>query len=131
VLTRLNAIAGVQSSSALLADDGNRMVQIRIQPGAKAAKVVEEVQRALRAEVPSAAPVQLQGKSAGEFRAQQDWLTINQLTALAAMEDRSPQGFDLDYLLLALIVLIALCAFFFWLLRRRRNARQRSEVRLA
>jgi hypothetical protein len=30
VLTRLNAIAGVQTSSALLANDGKRLIQIKI-----------------------------------------------------------------------------------------------------
>jgi hypothetical protein len=130
VLTRLNAIAGVQSSFALLADDGNRLVQIRIRPGAKAAKVVEEVQRALRAEVQNATPVQLESKPAEAFGPKQDWLTLNQLNTLAAMEEASSQGFDKDYLLLALMVLLALCAFLFWLLRRQRSVRQSSEVQL-
>ena len=129
VLTRLNAIAGVQSSSALLAIDGNRMIQIKIRPGAKATQVLEEVRKALRAEVQNATPVQLEGKSAGALAPKQDWLTINQLNALA-MEENSSPGFDRGYWLLALAVLIALCAFLFWLVRRQRSDRQRSEVRL-
>jgi hypothetical protein len=130
VLTRLNAIDGVESSSALLANDGNRMVQIRIRPGARVTKVVEEVRRALRAEVPNETPVQLEGKSADAFGLKQDWLTLSQLNALAAEEESSSPRFDKGYLLLALTVLIAFCAFLFWLLRHQRSVRQRSEVRL-
>jgi hypothetical protein len=129
VLTQLNAIDGVQSSSALLANDGNRMVQIRLRPGAKGTKVVEEVRRALRAEVPNETPVPLEGKSADAFGLKQDWLTISQLNALA-MEESSSRWFDKGYWLLALTVLIALCAFLFWLRRRQRSVHQRSEVRL-
>jgi hypothetical protein len=129
VLTRLNAIDGVESSSALLANHGNRMVQIRIRPGARLTKVVEEVRRALRAEVQNETPVPLEGKSADAFGRKQDWLTIRQLNALA-MEESSSRRFGKGYLLLALSVLIVLCAFLFWLLRRQRTVRQRSEVRL-
>ena len=90
MLTRLNAIDGVASSFALLADDGKRMVQIRIRPGVKATKVVEEVQRTLRAEVPQhETPVQLEGKSAAVFGAKQEWLTIGQLKEIVATEESS------------------------------------------
>ncbi len=105
------------------------MIQIKIRPGAKATQVLEEVRKALRAEVQNATPVQLEGKSAGALAPKQDWLTINQLNALA-MEENSSPGFDRGYWLLALAVLIALCAFLFWLVRRQRSDRQRSEVRL-
>lgn len=128
VLTRLNAIAGVQSSSALLANDGKRMIQIKIRPGAKAAQVLQEVQKALRAEVQKETPVQVEGKSAEAFGPKQDWLTINQLNELAREESSSSQ-FDMQYVLLALLFLIALCTFLLWPLRRRRSEQQQREVR--
>jgi hypothetical protein len=130
VLTRLDAIDGIESSSALLADDGKRMVQIRIRKGVKVSKVVEEVQSVLRAEVQDKTPVQLEAKSADAAGPKQDWLTIGQLNAVATMEESSSRRFDMGYLLLALAVFLALGAFLFWLLRRQRAARQRSEVRL-
>lgn len=130
MLTRLNAIDGVESSSALLANDGSRMVQIRFRPGAKVTKVAEEVRSVLRAEVSDKTPAQLQGKSADAVNLKQDWLTISQLNTIAATEESSSPRFDKGYWLLALTVFIALCAFLFWLLRRQRIARQRSELRL-
>jgi hypothetical protein len=128
VLTRLNAVAGVQSSSALLANDGKRMIQIKIRPGAKVTQVLEEVRKTLRAEVQKETPVQVEGKSAEAFGPKQDWLTISQLNELAMEESSSPQ-FDMGYLFLALLVLIALCAFLLWSLRRRRSEQQQTEVR--
>jgi hypothetical protein len=128
VLTRLDAIDGVENSFALLADDGNRMVQITIRPGAKVTKVVEEVRRALRAEVQERTPVQLENKPVDALGPKQNWLTIGQLQALAT-EESSPQRFDMRYSLLALTMFFALCAFLYWLLRRR-SARQRSAIRL-
>ncbi len=129
VLTRLNAISGIQSSAALLANDGKRMIQIKIRPGAKATQVLQEVQKALRAEVQKETPVQVEGKSAEALGPKQDWLSISQLNELAREESSSPQ-FDMRYWLLALIVLIALCVFLFWLVRRQKSVRQSSELRL-
>ncbi len=128
VLTRVNAISGVASSSALLANDGKRMIQIKIRPGAKVSQVLEEVQKALRAEVQKETPMQVQGKSAEEFGPKQDWLTVSQLNELATEESSSPQ-FDMGYLFLALFVLIALCTFLLWPLRRRRSEQQQTTVR--
>jgi hypothetical protein len=130
VLTRLNAIDGVQSSSALLANDGKRLVQIRLRPGAKETKVVEEVQRALRAEIQQDTAVKLEGKSADAAGREQDWRTIGQLNALASLEDSSARRFDKGAWLLALPVFSALGAFLVWLLRRQRPVRPSSEVRL-
>lgn len=130
MLTRLSEIDGIQSSSALLANDGNRLVQIRIRPGAKETKVVEEVRKALRAEVQHKTPTQLQGKAADAVGRKQDWLTISQLNTLAATEESSAPRFDQGHWLLAVAVLIALAAFLLWLHRRRRTVRQRSAVRL-
>jgi len=130
VLTRLNAIDGVQSSSALLANDGKRLVQISVRPGAKETRVVEEVQKALRAEVHHETPTQLRGKSADTAGQEQDWLTISQLNSLAAMEETSSQRLDKRYLLLAITVVTALGAFVSWLLRRQRSVRHRGEIRL-
>lgn len=121
MLTRLNEIDGVASSSALLADNGNRMVQIRIRPGANATKVVEAIRSALRAEIPDKTPALLQDKSAYAVGRKQNWLTIGQLNAIAAREESSPQRSDKGYWLLALTVFLALCAFLFWLLRRQRR----------
>ena len=130
MLTRLDAIDGVASSSALLANDGKRLVQIRIRPGAKESQVVEEVQKALRAEVQHETPAQLESKSADAAGPEQDWRTISQLNALAATEESSSRPFDQGHWLLALALLIALVAFLFWLLRRQRAVRQGSKVRL-
>jgi hypothetical protein len=130
VLTRLNAIDGVQSSSALLPNDGKRLVQIRIRRGAKETKVVEEVQKTLRAEIHHETPTQLQGKSADAVGRTQDWLTINQLNSLAATEETSSPQLDKGYLLLAVTVLLALGAFFSWFLRWQRGVRQGGDVRL-
>lgn len=129
VLTRLDAIAGVESSSALLADDGKRMIQIRMRSGANATQVLEEIQRTLRAEVPTETPVRLQGNAAAEFGPQQEWLTLAQLNALAE-EESPPQQSDKVYWLLVFLVVLALCAFLFWLVRRQRHAHARSEIRL-
>ncbi|HZU34964.1 MAG TPA: hypothetical protein VFA18_03595 [Gemmataceae bacterium] len=119
MLTRLNAIDGVQSSSALLANDGNRIVQITIRPGANASSVIEKVQTVLHAEVPNGSPVRL-GKSVA-LGQKQDWLTIGQLNALAALDESPSRPFHMGYWLLALTVLIALAAFGFWLLRHHRK----------
>jgi hypothetical protein len=130
VLTRLSEIDGVQSSSALLADDGKRLVQVSLRPGTKETKVVEEVQRALRAAVQHETPTQLQGKSAVAVGLKQDWLTISQLNTLAAMDESSSRRFDTGYLLLAFTAFLALGVVILWLLRRRRSVRQGSGVRL-
>ncbi len=130
MLTRLNAIDGVQSSSALLANDGKRLVQIRLRPGVKETQVVEAVQKVLRAEVQQETPAQLESKSAAAAGREQDWRTINQLNALAAVEESSPRPFDKGYWLLALPVLIALGALLCWLLRRQRAVSQKSGARL-
>lgn len=127
MLTRLNAIDGVQSSSALLANDGKRLVQISIRPGVKETQVVEEVQRALRAEVPHETPARLESKSVDAVGREQDWQTISQLNTLAATEESSSRSFDQGYWLLALAVIIALGASLFWLLRRQRRVRPGSE----
>ncbi len=105
------------------------MIQVRIRPGAQATKVVEEVQKALRAEVPNQTPVQLEARTVATLGPKQEWLTISQLNALAAMEESSPGQFDKGYLLFALAGLIALGVFLFWLLRRHRSNQQQSEVR--
>jgi LPXTG-motif cell wall-anchored protein len=130
VLTRLNGIDGVESSSALLADDGSRMVQITIRRGAKVTKVVAEVQKALRAEVPDKTPVPLESKSVKASGLNQDWLTVGQLNTLAAMKEISSPESDNGYWLLGLAGVLALGAFFFWFLRRKRTARQRSKAHL-
>jgi hypothetical protein len=121
VLTQLNAIAGVQSSSALLADNGNRMVRIMIRPGANANHVMEEVQRTLRAAVPNQTPARVKDKSAAALGPQQAWLTTSQLNALATIEESPPRQSHLGYWLLALSVLIALGVFLCWRLRHQRN----------
>ena len=118
MLTRLNAIDGVQSSSALLANDGKRLVQISMRPGVKETQVIEAVQSALRAEVPHEAPAKLVSKSADAVGREQDWQTIGQLNTLAAVEESSSRSFDRGYWLLALAGIFALSAFLFWLLRR-------------
>jgi hypothetical protein len=130
VLTRLDGIDGIESSTALLANDGKRMVQIRIRPGVKEIKIIEEVRRTLLAEVPDKTPVPLEFKSAGPFVQKQDWLTIGQLKELAAMEENSSLRSYMGYWLLALAGLVALGAFLIWLRRRQKGLRQRSGVRL-
>jgi hypothetical protein len=127
VLTRLDVIDGIESSVALLANDGKRMVQIRMRPGAKVTRVVEEVQRALRAAIQEKTPVQLEDKAADALGPNQDWLTIGQLKELAATEASSSRK---GYWLLALVVLAALGAFLIWRRRRQKSVRQRSGVRL-
>ncbi len=124
MLTQLNGIDGVTSSSALLADNGNRIVQIRIQPGRQATKVLEKARSVLRAEIPDKTPVQLETKSVAAVGLKQDWLTIGQLNELTTMEESSPPRFDKSYWLLALAVFLALGAFLYWLLRRKRTVRQ-------
>lgn len=127
MLTRLNQIDGIESSSALLAEDGNRIIQVRVRKGAQASQVVEKVRSALRAEVQDQTPVQLEGKSADAVGKKQDWLTVSQLTAIAAKEESSPQRFETGYWLLALLVFLALFAFLYRLLCRKRNVRQRND----
>jgi hypothetical protein len=115
VLTRLNGIGGVASSSALLAN---------------VTKVVEEARSALRTEVPERTPALLDGKAAHAMGWKQDWRTIGQLNTIVEKEESSPQPSDKGYLWLALLMFLAVCAFLVWLLRRQRSARVRSEVRL-
>jgi hypothetical protein len=119
VLTRLDGIDGVESALALLANDGSRKIQIKIREGANVSKVVQEVQKVLRAEVPEKTPVQVESKSVEASGLNQDWLTIGQLNTLA-MEESSSRRFDVGYWSLALALFIALCAFLFWLFRRKR-----------
>ncbi len=96
----------------------------------KETQVVEAVQKVLRAEVQQETPAQLESKSAAAAGREQDWRTINQLNALAAVEESSPRPFDKGYWLLALPVLIALGALLCWLLRRQRAVSQKSGARL-
>lgn len=124
MLTQLNGIDGVASSAALLADNGNRMVQIQIHPGKQATKVLEQVRSALRAEVPDKTPVQVATRSVAVIGRKQDWLTLGQLNELAATAESAPPPFDKSYWLLALPVFLALGAFLYWLLRRKRTVRQ-------
>lgn len=128
MLTRLNQIDGIESSSALLAEDGNRIIQVRVRKGAKATQVVDKVQSILREEVHDQTPVQLEGKSADAVGQKQDWLTVSQLSAIAASEGSSSRRFAQGNWWLVLAVVLALCAFLFWLLRRKRNIRQRNEA---
>ena len=122
MLTRLNAIDGVAGSSALLAKDGNRMVQIDIKKTANMSKVVEEVQKALRVEVHEETPVQVEGKSVEAVEQAHDWLTVGQLNE-QAREARPSRRFAKELWLLALAGLVALGASLVWLLRRQKNAR--------
>jgi hypothetical protein len=131
VLTRLNGLDGVVSSSALLADDGRRMVQITIRPGANLTSVTQKVQSVLRAKVQSETPSLLESKSADAVQLKPDWLTLDQLNTIVATEEASSRRFDWGYWLLGLTVFVALGAFLVWFLRRSRSVRQRSEVRRA
>jgi hypothetical protein len=131
VLTQLNGIDGIQGSSALFEDDGRRLVQIEVRPGATVPNVVEKVRSVLRAEVRSDTPSQLEGKSAEGLERKPDWLTLGQLNTIATTEEGSSRRFDIGYWLLALGVFGVLGISLLWLLRRKRSVRRRSKVRLA
>lgn len=122
MLTRLNAIDGVAGSSALLAKDGNRMVQISIKKTANTSKVVEEIQKALRAEVHEETPVQVEGKSVEALGQERDWLTVGQLNE-QAREASPSRRFAKELWWLALAGFVAVGAFLVWLLRRQKSPR--------
>jgi hypothetical protein len=86
VLARLNQIDGVQSSSASLGNEGGALVLVSVRPGADAAKIAEEVQHVLRAEVKERPTVQLGERAAASAVQEKEWLDSGQLAEVAATE---------------------------------------------
>jgi hypothetical protein len=94
VLARLNAIDGVESSSASVGNPEGSLVRVSLRPGANPGKIAAEVQRVLREAVRERSPVALPHPAATAALQQKEWLDPKQLadladTELSTSEDRA------------------------------------------
>jgi hypothetical protein len=124
VLARLNAIVGVQSSSASVGNPEGSLVRVSLQPGANPAKIAAEVQRVLSEVVRDRSPVALTHPAATAALQQKEWLDPKQLadladTELSTSKDRAPVWIAALFLGALMVVL----GLFGWRhLRRRQHA---------
>jgi hypothetical protein len=123
VLARLNAIDGVESSTASVGNPEGSLVRVSLRPGANLAKIATEVQRVLSEAVRDRSPVALTHPAAAVALKQKEWLDPKQLTDLAVADlgtsDSRAQALLLTVLLGAVVVVLGL---FGWGLSRRRRA---------
>jgi hypothetical protein len=133
VLARLNAIDGVQSSSASVGNPEGGLVRVSLRPGANPAKTATEVQRVLSEVVRDRSPVALTQPAATAAVQQKEWLDPKQLANLAATELRTsddPAPVWIAALLLG--ALLVVLGFFGWRhLRRRQTGSSGHRPRLS
>jgi hypothetical protein len=133
VLARLNGIDGVESSSASVGNPEGALVRVSVRPGADAAKVAAEVQRALSEGVKDRAPVPLTSQAAAAALQQKEWLDPKQLADLAATDLGTSAG-RAPFLLVGLLLgaMVVVLGLFGWRrLRRRQAAASRPRPRLS
>jgi hypothetical protein len=124
VLTRLNQIDGVESSSA---NESGSLVRLCLRPGADSAKVAAQVRRILDEETREHVPVPpgegtapLGGQSAVEALQKEQWRDSAQIAQQTAAEKPAP-GRRRPLLLLALLLVgaIAGLTLLWWCIHRR------------
>ena len=86
MLARLNAIDGVESSSASVGNPEGSLVRVSLRPGANPAKIATEVQRVLSEVVRDRSPLALTHPAATAALQQKEWLDPKQLADLADTE---------------------------------------------
>jgi hypothetical protein len=133
VLARLNAIDGVESSSASIGNPEGSLVRVSLRPGANPAKIATEVQRILSEAVRDRSPVALTHPAATAALQQKEWLDPKQLadladTELSTSDDRAPILIAALFLGALLVVL----GLFGWrYLRHRRTGSSGPRPRLS
>jgi hypothetical protein len=134
VLARLNAIDGVQSSTASVGNPEGSLVRVSLRPGANSAKIAAEVQRVLSEAVRDRSPVRLTSSTTTAALQQKEWLDPKQLadladTELGTSDNRTPLLLVVAVLFGAMVVVLGL---FGWRqLRRRRTSASGSPPRLS
>ena len=123
MLARLNAIDGVESSSASVGNPGGALVRVSVRPGADPAKIAAEVQRVLSEAVKDRSPAPLTSQAAAAALQQKEWLDPKQLADLAATDLSTSEG-RAPVLLVALLVgaMVLVLGLFGWRHLRRRQA---------
>jgi hypothetical protein len=121
VLARLNAIDGVESSTASVGNPEGSLVRVSLRPGANSAKIAVEVQRVLSEAVRDRSPVRLTSSTTTAALQQKEWLDPKQLadlagTELGTSENRTPVLLVVAVLLGAVVVVLG---FFGWRQLRR------------
>jgi hypothetical protein len=128
-LAQTDEIDGVQSSSS---NRSGRLLKLALKPGADPAKVVQEVERVLIAQLEDRVPVPLAGEVAVAAAEGQEWWDHSQVAEVVAAAEipppvRQPAMALLLLLLWWLIVALGLC----WWQRRRMLAAARRKALLA
>jgi hypothetical protein len=124
VLARLNAIVGVERSSASVGNPEGSFVRVSLRPGANRAKIAAEVQRVLSEAVRDRSPVPLPQPTATAALQQKEWLDPKQLADLRDTELSAPHDRALLWIAaLFLGALLVVLGLFGWRhLRRRQHA---------
>lgn len=123
MLARLNAIDGVQNSSASVGNPEGTLVRVSLRPGANSAKIAAEVQRVLTEAVRDRSPVSLTRPADAAALQQKEWLDPQQLADLAATDVGASEGRAPVWLVALLVgALGVVLGLFGWRHLRRRHA---------